>query len=657
MMLNIAPPSDQFRRDNPGTWTACGVFDIVCIPGAEIGLRRFEQFLVAVETGRPSDMDLGDYTNDLHTIVEKIDIPSQIAIIVCVIDPSAWTNLNLWNSVVLQLQLELFSDFGYNYRIDTRQLRQSYIDKVGLDRANPFSRASCNAAMFFGRENELNSILSAPATSFAVLGPRRIGKSSLLLSLRRHLAKYHGQVFIDINCSNYRDKTSLALALLHRISPRSEYEWGRVRRDRPVEEIIISAASRLGIRGVVTLDEFDHLCEESVFSQLKHWFTGTFRGRLRFVVAGYNTLRQRIKDAESSLFNVFDEIPLGPFSPKEAKYFIDTTFNELGLSAVVNDKVVDELLAFTGAYPWIIQECGSRIIATHHAEPKMSGIEILHAVVNSVSLQEAVIDWAFPPSISVNARALAGLIAAEQIENTSQAVRWFRQHGVVWSTDHVSDALSELRFQHAISNEGRFLRLSSDLLQLALINTEWHKHYVESHGLTHGVNERPPIEIRTTARKTTGEPILRGFISYCHADQQLVIQFKKSISMLEREMNIEFWYDRAMAPGDEWEKMIHNELNHADLVILVVTNDFLSSQPCYEIEMKRALERQAKGATVVVPIIFRACRWQGAPFAAFEVLPTGSLAIESWHNKDEAFASVAADLEALILRIQQSQEG
>lgn len=66
--------------------------------------------------------------------------------------------------------------------------------------------------------------------------------------------------------------------------------------------------------------------------------------------------------------------------------------------------------------------------------------------------------------------------------------------------------------------------------------------------------------------------------------------------------------------------------------------NFLASDYCYGVEMKRALERQEAGEARVVPILVRPMDWTGAPFAHLQALPTDAKPITSWRNKETALA-------------------
>ena len=84
------------------------------------------------------------------------------------------------------------------------------------------------------------------------------------------------------------------------------------------------------------------------------------------------------------------------------------------------------------------------------------------------------------------------------------------------------------------------------------------------------------------------------------------------------------------------------------VVLLLVSADFLASDYCYDVEMKRALERRETGDVVVIPVILRPCDWTHAPFANFQALPRDGKAVTSWPNRDEAWTSVAQGIRAAL---------
>jgi hypothetical protein len=77
----------------------------------------------------------------------------------------------------------------------------------------------------------------------------------------------------------------------------------------------------------------------------------------------------------------------------------------------------------------------------------------------------------------------------------------------------------------------------------------------------------------------------RAFISYSHADDALRAEFNKHLSLLRRQGLIDLWSDQRIPAGGEFDKHISAELEAADVVILLISPNFMASDYCYGIEM------------------------------------------------------------------------
>ena len=109
-------------------------------------------------------------------------------------------------------------------------------------------------------------------------------------------------------------------------------------------------------------------------------------------------------------------------------------------------------------------------------------------------------------------------------------------------------------------------------------------------------------------------PPLRLFISYAHADEKLRQSLGMHLSALEREGLIDAWTDRDITAGQEWAGSIDENLEQADIVLLLVSASFLASAYCNDIELQRALERHERGDARVIPVILKPADWTAAPF-------------------------------------------
>lgn len=138
------------------------------------------------------------------------------------------------------------------------------------------------------------------------------------------------------------------------------------------------------------------------------------------------------------------------------------------------------------------------------------------------------------------------------------------------------------------------------------------------------------------------------FISYSHVDEEYRQRLDTHLSMLRREGLIELWTDRRIEPGDEWDHRIRSELETADIIILMVSPEFIASNYCWDVEVTRAMERHEAREAVVIPVIVRVCDWHSAPFAKLQALPAEAKPIKKWPDLDEAYQSITDGLKKVL---------
>ena len=147
------------------------------------------------------------------------------------------------------------------------------------------------------------------------------------------------------------------------------------------------------------------------------------------------------------------------------------------------------------------------------------------------------------------------------------------------------------------------------------------------------------------------------FFSYSHKDEALRDQLAKHLTLLERQGIIESWHDRRLLAGDAWDGEISEKLNTAQVILLLISADFLASKYIWEKEVKRAMERHDAEDAYVIPIVLRPVDWKGAPFSKLQALPTNAQAITSFSNPDEAFKEVTQGIRAKVEQLRHAQTG
>lgn len=144
------------------------------------------------------------------------------------------------------------------------------------------------------------------------------------------------------------------------------------------------------------------------------------------------------------------------------------------------------------------------------------------------------------------------------------------------------------------------------------------------------------------------------FFSYSHKDEVLRDRLEVHLSALKREGAIAPWHDRRITTGDVLGQQIDEHLERADIILLLVSPDFLASDYCHDVEMQLALARHAEGSARVIPVILRPCDWQHSPFAALLAAPTDGKPITRWPDEDEAFLDVVRQIRAALPAPNQS---
>ena len=98
---------------------------------------------------------------------------------------------------------------------------------------------------------------------------------------------------------------------------------------------------------------------------------------------------------------------------------------------------------------------------------------------------------------------------------------------------------------------------------------------------------------------------LEVFMSYSHKDRTLRDELATHLSNLRRQGLISDWFDGDIAPGTEWKEQMLAHLNKAQLILLLISADFMASEFCYSIEMQQAIARHQTKQAHVIPIILR----------------------------------------------------
>jgi hypothetical protein len=147
------------------------------------------------------------------------------------------------------------------------------------------------------------------------------------------------------------------------------------------------------------------------------------------------------------------------------------------------------------------------------------------------------------------------------------------------------------------------------------------------------------------------------FFSYSREDKPLRDKLEIHLSSLKRQGVISAWHDRQIVAGSEWEEEIDRHMRTADIILLLISPDFVASKYCYDTEFPVAMDRHDAGEAYVVPILLRpVAGWKRLPFAKLQVYPSGGIPITEWTNQDRAFVDAAEGIQESVDQLLEKRE-
>lgn len=148
-------------------------------------------------------------------------------------------------------------------------------------------------------------------------------------------------------------------------------------------------------------------------------------------------------------------------------------------------------------------------------------------------------------------------------------------------------------------------------------------------------------------KKTSDKP-LSVFISYSKRDIELKEELIIHLASLRRRNKATNWDDRHIIGGELWDETIKTKLKEADIILFLVSANFIATDYIGDYEIPMAEEQRQNGKTRVVPIILKPCQWTKLDFAKHQALPSKGIPISSFSDRDTAWLEVVEGIEKVI---------
>lgn len=142
---------------------------------------------------------------------------------------------------------------------------------------------------------------------------------------------------------------------------------------------------------------------------------------------------------------------------------------------------------------------------------------------------------------------------------------------------------------------------------------------------------------------------LKFFISYSHADMRYKNKLLVNLKSLELTHNIDVWHDGKITAGDTIDSNVLINLEESDIVLLLISPNFLASYYCITVELEKALERHKEGKSIVIPVILSDCIIdQSAPFYGLMRVPEDGKPIQKFKPQADGYVNAITKIKQMI---------
>ncbi|MFQ5610638.1 MAG: AAA family ATPase [Anaerolineae bacterium] len=218
---------------------------------------------------------------------------------------------------------------------------------------------------FYGREFEIRRILQSGNSNFALMGIRRIGKTSLMREVERRLREQvqdrAGQeaqeriIFMD--CSAITSSQHFVQEVVRKLNPRELMRLGHQQFPVYFPDFLDRMSRRLGGPLIFLLDEFDqllawHYHDDTVLNALR---ASSNMGHCRYIVAGFREVLHAFTDLDSPLYNFAKPLRLKEFSRDQTADLVLGPLEKLRVHFERRNEVIDRIYDETAGQPNLVQ--------------------------------------------------------------------------------------------------------------------------------------------------------------------------------------------------------------------------------------------------------------------------------------------------------------
>ncbi len=337
--------------------------------------------------------------------------------------------------------------------------------QVPISNLAPYeTRAPVTGSRFFGREYEISRVVSNPDTNHAILGIRRIGKTSLLREVERLLRQTQDPAqVVYLECSDLLSTEDYVREVVRKLNPR---ELPRLHMQKYVfffPDFLERMARASKGKIIFLLDEIDNLVimQRGSWELFRMLRSSANKGACQYIMAGFREAMREQYLLDSPFYNFAQEIRLSEFTRRQAQDLILTPMENLRVRIRNKEEVVGRIYEETAGQPNLIQYYCTILLRQLDLLGKRDiGPESLIDVYADEGFKSHLLT-SFMQNTENREKALvyAVLMASEEPRSKGFSPAFLdaalRKRGIVLPQDEIDEAASVLGLAGVLHHKGR----------------------------------------------------------------------------------------------------------------------------------------------------------------------------------------------------------
>ena len=144
------------------------------------------------------------------------------------------------------------------------------------------------------------------------------------------------------------------------------------------------------------------------------------------------------------------------------------------------------------------------------------------------------------------------------------------------------------------------------------------------------------------------------FISYAHKDISYLQELQTFLKPYLRNKTIDIWTDKEIVAGEKWNELIKAKLNDSEIILFLVSPDFLASDFINDTEIKSAIENKK---IITIPVLIRPIIMELLQINYLQIIPSGAKPVSDWESRDKAWNDVLLALQEVFKKINEQEPG